>query len=67
MRQYSILSPGEYNLVKYGVSSSIGKDSVLGIRRHSTAAESNSSESAAEKYEYQAEVRFILKNELCLL
>lgn len=56
VRQYSILSPGEYNPIKYDVASSIGNESVLGIRRHSTAAESNSSESPAEKYEYQAEV-----------
>lgn len=56
VRQYSILSPGEYSLIKYAVASNIANESALGIRRHSTAAESNSSEPPAGKYEYQAEV-----------
>lgn len=60
-RPYSILSTGQTSPTKSIKAFNLGNESVLGLRYQSTAAESSSSESPVEKYEYQAEVRFIHK------
>ncbi|KAI5683125.1 hypothetical protein M9H77_04353 [Catharanthus roseus] len=55
-RPYSILSTGQTSPTKSIKAFNLGNESVLGLRYQSTAAESSSSESPVEKYEYQAEV-----------